>query len=76
MLDSRLLEILVCPVSGGGLVHKREASELWCRQSGLAYPIRDDVPIMLESEARQLAEHEWESDTTMQETTRKTPRDS
>ncbi|MCY4041859.1 MAG: Trm112 family protein [Gammaproteobacteria bacterium] len=63
MLDSRLLEILVCPVSGGGLVHKRSSNELWCKESGLAYPIRDDVPIMLESEARTLDPNEWNTHT-------------
>lgn len=60
MLDSRLLEILICPVSGGKLVYRRDKSELWCRASALAYPVRDDVPIMLESEARTLKESEWE----------------
>ncbi len=63
MLDSRLLEILVCPVSGGGLVHKRSLNELWCKESGLAYPIRDEVPIMLESEARTLDPSEWNAHT-------------
>ena len=59
MLESRLLEILVCPVSGGKLVYKKDKQELWCRESGLAYPVRDSVPIMLESEARELEEGEW-----------------
>lgn len=58
MLDSRLLEILVCPVSGGGLVYKRDANELWCKESRLAYPVRDDVPIMLEAEARKIGDDE------------------
>ena len=62
MLDSRLLEILICPVSGGKLVYRKDKSELWCRASALAYPVRDDVPIMLESEARELDESEWEVD--------------
>ena len=62
MLDSRLLEILICPVSGGKLVYRKDKSELWCRASALAYPVRDDVPIMLESEARELDESEWEKD--------------
>ena len=60
MLDSRLLDILICPVSGGKLVYRKDRSELWCRASALAYPVRDDVPIMLESEARKLDESEWE----------------
>ena len=62
MLDSRLIEILICPVSGGRLMYKREACELWCKESGLAYPIRDDVPVMLESEARRLDESEWDGE--------------
>ena len=54
MVDSKLLEILVCPVTKTSLVYKREQDELWCRASGLAYPIRDDIPVMLEDEARKL----------------------
>jgi uncharacterized protein YbaR (Trm112 family) len=54
MLDPKLLEILVCPVTKASLVYKREHAELWCRASGLAYPIRDGIPVMLEEEARQL----------------------
>lgn len=64
MLESRLLEILVCPVSHGTLVYKKDKQELWCRESGLAYPVRDSVPIMLESEARQIDENEWGSEST------------
>ena len=58
MVDSKLLEILVCPVSKGALSYRREANELWCRASQLAYPIRDDIPVMLESEARTLSADE------------------
>lgn len=57
-VDSKLLEILVCPVSKASLVYRKEAGELWCRASGLAYPIRDGIPVMLEEEARQLSEEE------------------
>ena len=53
MLDPKLLEILVCPVSKGPLEYDREKQELICRASGLAYPVRDGIPVMLESEARQ-----------------------
>jgi len=60
-LDSKLLELLVCPVSKTSLVYKRELEELWCRGSGLAYPIRDGIPVMLEEEARQLTAEERES---------------
>ena len=58
MIDSRLLEILVCPVSRGHLVYRRELNELWCRRSGLAYPVRDGIPVMLEDEARTLTDEE------------------
>lgn len=57
-IDSKLLEILVCPVSKASLVYKKDVDELWCRASGLAYPIRDGIPIMLEDEARQLSDAE------------------
>jgi hypothetical protein len=53
-MDSRLLDILACPVCKGSLVYRRESQVLVCRLDRLAYPIRDDVPIMLEEEARQL----------------------
>lgn len=54
MIDKRLLSILVCPVSKAPLVYNKETEELVCRASSLAYPIRDGIPVMLESEARQL----------------------
>lgn len=57
-VDAKLLEILVCPVSKASLVHRKDVDELWCRASGLAYPIRDGIPVMLEEEARQLSEEE------------------
>ena len=60
-LDSKLLELLVCPVSKASLTYKKELDELWCRASGLAYPIRDGIPVMLEEEARQLTDSERES---------------
>jgi uncharacterized protein YbaR (Trm112 family) len=60
MLDEKLLEILVCPVTKGPLEYDREREELVCRSSGLAYPVRDGIPIMLESEARQLSPEERE----------------
>ena len=53
-LDSRLLEILVCPLTKGPLEYDRKASELISRKAGLAYPIRDGIPIMLPEEARKL----------------------
>ena len=53
-IDPRLLEILVCPLTKGPLVYDEAAQELVSRQAGLAYPIRDGIPIMLVDEARQL----------------------
>ncbi len=58
MLDKKILEILVCPVSKEPLEYDREKQELLCKASGLAYPIRDDIPVMLESEARKMTEEE------------------
>lgn len=60
MLDKKLLSILVCPVSKAPLIYDKESSELVCLISGLAYPIRDDIPVMLESEARQITLEEKE----------------
>ena len=53
-LDPRLLAILVCPVTHGALEHDAAAGELVSRTAGLAYPIRDGVPVMLPEEARRL----------------------
>jgi uncharacterized protein YbaR (Trm112 family) len=53
-MDPKLLEILVCPICKGPLVHRREAHELLCRADRLAFPVRDDIPVMLEEEARKL----------------------
>ena len=53
-VDPRLLEILVCPLTKGPLEYDRAAGELISRQAGLAYPIRDGIPIMLVEEARSL----------------------
>lgn len=58
MIDEKLLEILVCPVSKAPLKYDREKQELVCKASGLAYPVRDGIPVMLESEARQLSADE------------------
>jgi uncharacterized protein len=53
-MDARLLEILVCPICKGPLVYRKAKGELICRADRLAFPIRDDIPIMLEDEARKL----------------------
>jgi uncharacterized protein YbaR (Trm112 family) len=57
-LDPRLLEILVCPVTHGRLIWDREAKELISQSAGLAYPVRQGVPIMLPEEARTLEDSE------------------
>ncbi|HEB97742.1 MAG TPA: Trm112 family protein [Sedimenticola thiotaurini] len=53
-MDKKLLDILVCPVCKGKLVHDRKAAELICPVDRLAFPIRDGIPVMLEEEARRL----------------------
>lgn len=58
MLDKRLLDILVCPVTKAPLEWRPERNELWCRASRLAYPVRDGIPVMLEDEARALGDDE------------------
>ena len=57
-VDPKLLEILVCPLTKGPLVYDRAAQELVSVQAGLAYPIRDGIPIMLADEARALSDEE------------------
>ena len=57
-IDGKLLAILVCPLCKGKLEYKKEQQELWCKAEGLAYPIEDDIPIMLDTEARQLSTDE------------------
>ena len=58
MLDKQMLAMLVCPVSKAPLQLDAENSELVCKASGLAYPIRDGIPVMLEAEARKLSAEE------------------
>ena len=53
-IDPRLLAILVCPVSKGSLLYDRAAQELISQKAGLAFPVRDGIPIMLPEEARLL----------------------
>ena len=57
-IDPRLLEILVCPLTKGPLRYDREAQELISEEAGLAYPLRDGIPIMLVDEARRLRDEE------------------
>ena len=57
-MDTRLLELLVCPVTKGTLEYDRERQELISRSARLAYPVRDGIPILLENEARALDDEE------------------
>ena len=59
-MDTKLLELLVCPVTKGSLEYDREKAELVSRSARLAYPIRDGIPVMLEVEARTLSVAELE----------------
>lgn len=57
-MDARLLEILVCPICKGPLDYRKMQLELVCKPCRLAYPIKDDIPVMLDDEARTLAAEE------------------
>ena len=59
-MDSKLLEMLVCPVTKGPLTYDRERQELISKSARLAYPVRDGIPVMLEEEARKLTPAEYE----------------
>ena len=61
MLDQKLLSILVCPLCKGELHYDRDNQELVCRGEKLAYPIRDEVPVMLSEEAREMSLEEIEN---------------
>ncbi len=60
-MDKKLLDILVCPVTKGPLIYDKKKSELISLSAKLAYPIRDDIPVMLEDEARTLSSDEVDS---------------
>ncbi|MES2363114.1 MAG: Trm112 family protein [Pseudomonadota bacterium] len=57
-MDTKLLELLVCPVTKGPLDYDREKQELISKSARLAYPVRDGLPVMLETEARPLSDEE------------------
>jgi len=57
-MDTKLLELLVCPVTKGPLDYDRERQELLSRSARLAYPVRNGIPILLENEARPLSDAE------------------
>jgi uncharacterized protein YbaR (Trm112 family) len=59
-VDSKLLDLLVCPVTKGPLTFDREKQELISKSARLAYPVRDGIPVMLEEEARKLTPAEYE----------------
>ncbi|RYZ87471.1 MAG: Trm112 family protein [Moraxellaceae bacterium] len=61
MIDKKLLSILVCPASKAPLTWAADSNELICLASGLAYPVRDGIPVMLEAEARQISLEEKEA---------------
>lgn len=57
-MDHKLIDVLVCPLCKGELQYKKDAQELICRFDKLAYPIRDDIPVMLEEQARKVSAEE------------------
>lgn len=57
-MDARLLDVLVCPVCKANLDYRKAQSELVCKPCKLAFPVRDDIPVMLEDQARQLKPEE------------------
>jgi len=59
-MDTKLLELLVCPVTKGPLIYLRDRQELLSRSARLAYPVRDGIPILLEHEARTISDEEAE----------------
>jgi len=61
MIDKNLLDILACPICKSPLRYDKEQQELVCRADRLAFPIRDDIPVMLEDEARTLSAEEVEA---------------
>ncbi|MCK5479237.1 MAG: Trm112 family protein [Methylococcales bacterium] len=57
-MDRKLLDILACPLCKSPLIYKKDEQELLCKADRLAFPIRDDIPVMLEDEARELSNDE------------------
>ena len=58
MLEKKLLDILVCPETKGPLVYKVALDELWSVEAGLAYAVKDDIPVLIAADARTLGEEE------------------
>jgi uncharacterized protein len=61
MIDNKLLDILACPLCKSPLIYDKSGQELICRADRLAFPIRDDIPVMLEDEARELSNEETDA---------------
>lgn len=61
MVDKKLLDILACPICKSSLIYDKARQELICKPDRLAFPIRDDIPVMLEEEARVLTHEEVEA---------------
>lgn len=61
MLDTKLVEILACPICKSSLIYDKPNQELICKADRLAFPIRDEIPVMLEDEARLLSHEEIEA---------------
>ena len=61
MIDAKLLDILVCPICKGKLIYRKEISDLVCKLDRLSFPIKDGIPMMIESEAREISSEERES---------------
>ena len=57
-MDKKLLDILACPLCKSSLIYNKDQQELICKADRLAFPIRDDIPVMLEDEARELSNEE------------------
>ena len=57
-MDNKLLEILACPICKSPLIYDKSAQELICKADRLAFPVRDDIPVMLEDEARVISSEE------------------
>lgn len=61
MIDKKLLDILACPLCKSPLIYDKSKQELICKADRIAFPIRDDIPVMLEDEARELTHAEVDS---------------
>ena len=60
-MDKKLLDILACPLCKSPLIYHKDQQELICKADHLAFPIRDDIPVMLEDEARRLSDEEYQA---------------